>query len=53
MHLLSKLTSEICSKVGNLDRKTEQNRLKLPTLPSLLQTTVFIEKGKTLNDFLL
>ena len=33
MHLRSKLTSEISSKVGILDGKTEQNPLKEPTLP--------------------
>ena len=33
MHLRSKLTLEICPKIGDLDGKTEQNRLKVPTLP--------------------
>ena len=33
MHLQSKLTSEICQKVGSLDEKTEQKRLKVVTLP--------------------
>ena len=32
MHLRSKLTSEMCQKIGVLDGKTEQNRLKVPTL---------------------
>ena len=31
--LRSKLAPEICSKIGGLDEKTEQNRLKVPTLP--------------------
>ena len=54
MHLHSKLTSEICQKVGSLDEKTEQNRLKVPTLPLFLQkTATFIEKQKTLMHFLL
>ena len=34
MHLRSKLTSDIRPKVGSLDEKTEQNRVKVPTLPS-------------------
>ena len=47
MHLHSKLTSEICQKVGSLNEKNEQNSLKVPTLPSLFQkTVVFIEKSK-------
>ena len=29
VHLRSKLTAEICSKVGSVDRKTEQNSLKV------------------------
>ena len=36
-------------------RKTEQNRLKMSTLPPFFffqETTVFFEKRKTLNDFL-
>ena len=54
MHLRLKLTSEICLKVGNLGRKIEQNHLKVPTLSSFFQnTTAFIEKQKTLIDFLL
>ena len=54
MHLRSKLTSEIYQKVGNLDEETEQNRLKVSTLPSFVQkTTVFTEKQKTLVNFLL
>ena len=53
MHLRSKLTSEMCPKTGGLDRETEQNRLKVSTLPHFLQkTTVFIEKRKTVIDFL-
>ena len=54
MHLRSKLTSELCQKMGGLDRKTEQNRLKVLTLPTFSQTvSVFIEKRKTPFDFLL
>ena len=54
IHLRSKLSSEICSKVGSLDGKTEQKYLKELTLPPFLQKiTVFIEKRKTLTDFLL
>ena len=33
IHLRSKLTSEICQKIGSLDGKTNPNRLKLLTLP--------------------
>ena len=54
MHLQSKLTSEICSKIGGLDGKTEKNRLKVLNLPTFFffqKTTVFIEKRKTLMDF--
>ena len=56
MHLRSKLTSEICSKIGGLDRKTEQNRLKMAPLPPFTkiqkQKTVFLEKRKKLVDLL-
>ena len=45
MHLRSKLISEICQKVGSLDKKTEQICLKVHALPPFSQkTTVFIEK---------
>ena len=37
MHLRSKLILEICQKVGSLDGKTEQSRLKVPTLPPFSQ----------------
>ena len=51
--LRSKLTLEICHKLGGLDGKTEQKRLKVPILPPFFQkTTAFIEKRKTLIDFL-
>ena len=54
MHLSSKLTSEINPKAGSLDKKTQQKSLQVPTLPLFFQkTTVFIEKQKTLIDFLL
>ena len=33
MLLRSKLTSELCQEVVSLDEKTEQNRLKVATLP--------------------
>ena len=52
MHLRSKLISDISQKVGSSDEKTEQNRLKVPTL-TLQKTTAFIEKQKALIDFLL
>ena len=53
MHLRSKLTSEIYTKIGCLDGKAEQNCLKKPTLPPFCQkTTVFIEELKTLVDFI-
>ena len=53
-HLQSKLTSEICPKVGGLGRKTDQNHLKVTTLPPFFfqKTTVFVEKRKTLVDFM-
>ena len=52
MHLQSKLSSEKCPKMG--DGKIEENRVKMPALPPFFQnTTVFIEKQKTLIDFLL
>ena len=55
MHLRSKLTSEICQKVGNLDEKTEQICLKVHILPPFFfqKTTTFIKKQETLIDFLL
>ena len=57
MHLRSKLTSEMCQKVGRLDGKTEQKRFKkfnLPLPPFFFQKTItFIEKQKTLIDFLM
>ena len=34
MHLLSNVASEKCPNLGNLDDKTTQNWLKIPTLPS-------------------
>ena len=37
MHILSKLISEICQKIEGLNGKTEQNRLKVPTLPTFVQ----------------
>ena len=53
MNLPSKLTSEICLKEGCLNGKTEQNCLKVPTLPAFFQKpTVFVEKRKTLVDFM-
>ena len=52
MHLRSNLTSEICQKIGGLDRKTVQNYFKLPTLqPFVQKTIVFVDKRKTLVDF--
>ena len=40
----SKLISEICQNVGNLDGKTKQNHLKAPTLsPFTQKSAVFIE----------
>ena len=56
MHLRSKLTSEICQKIGGLNGKTEQNRPEVPALPPFFfkkKPTVFIEKRKALIDFLL
>ena len=54
IHLRSKLTSEICPKAGSLRGKTGQNCLKVPTLlPFNQKPTAFIEKRKTLVDFLL
>ena len=54
MHLRSKLTSEMCQNIGSLDGKTEQNPLKMPTLPPFIKKiTAFIGKLKTLIDFLL
>ena len=35
MHLQSKLTSEMCQKVENLDTNTKQSCLKMSTLPSI------------------
>ena len=35
MDLRSKLISEMCPKIGDLDGKTEQNCLKMTTLPTL------------------
>ena len=53
MHLLAKLTSEICPKIGGLGGKTEQNRLKVTILSSLIRKTpIFVEKRKTLVDFI-
>ena len=53
MHLLSKLVLEICQEVGSLSENTEQNRLKVPTLPHFFQkTTEFIKRRKTVIDFL-
>ena len=52
MHLLSKLTSEIGPKIGGLGRKTEQNCLKVPTLPPSFfckkkkKNTVYVENEK-------
>ena len=34
MHLRSKLISEVCQKIESLDGETEQNCLKVPTLPT-------------------
>ena len=55
MHLRSKLTSEICQKLGSLGEKTNQNHLKVPTLPPFCfqKTIAFIEKQKIIIDFLL
>ena len=57
MHLRSKLTSEMRQKVASLVEKTEQNSLKVPTLPSFFfffqKTAAFIAKLKTLIDLLL
>ena len=48
-----KKTSEICPKIGGLDGKIEQRRLKAPTLPPYFQkTTLFVEKRKTLVHFM-
>ena len=39
-------------KIGSLDEKTEQNRLKVPTFPAFSQkTTAFIKKTKNTNRF--
>ena len=52
MHLRSKRTSEMCQNIGSLNGKTEQNHLKMPTLPPFIQKiTAFIGKLKTLIDF--
>ena len=52
MSLRSKRMSEIYPKVGSLDGKTEQDRLKMLTLLSFFQkaTTIF-EKLKALIDY--
>ena len=51
MHLWSKLASEICPKIGGLDRKTEQNRLKMSTLPSFFLTLYLLKNEKKLSIF--
>ena len=56
MQLRSKLTAEICPKIGGLDGKTKQNRKKISTLPPFFlkkekKNTAFVEKRKTLDDF--
>ena len=52
MHLRSKLTSEMCQKIGGLNGKTNQNLLQVPIFPLFLKktNTVFIEKRKALID---
>ena len=44
MHLRSKLTSELCQKVGSSDGKTKQNHLETPTLPPLSQKPLYLLK---------
>ena len=52
MHLRSKLTSEICQKVGSLGEKTEQNSLKVSTLqPFSPQNHCIYWKTKNPNQF--
>ena len=52
MHLQSKLTSEMCQNIGSLDGKTEQNHLKMPTLPPFIQKNHCIYwKTKNVNRF--
>ena len=54
MRLRLKRTSEMCHKIGNLNEKTKQNHLKMPTLLSFIQKiTTFIGKLKALINFLL
>ena len=43
----------MCQKLGSLDGKTEQNRLKMANLPPFIQKiTIFVEKWKTLVGFM-
>ena len=55
MHLLSKLISAICPKIGDLDGKTEQNRLKVRTLPPFFffqkKPLYFLKNDKHLFDY--
>ena len=54
IHLRLKLISEICHKIGSSEVKTEQNRLKVPNLPTFFQkNSALIETRKTLIDILL
>ena len=53
MRLRSKLTSEMCQKIGSLEGKAKQNRLKAPTLlPFSQKTAEFIEKNINSHRFL-
>ena len=45
MHLLSKLSSEICQKLGSWEEKAEQNRLKVSTLPPFVRWAVLNRYG--------
>ena len=45
------MSSEICQKIGSLDGKTEQSRLKVPIF--FQKSTEFIEKQKTVIDYLI
>ena len=42
MHLRSKLTSEICQKVGSSEEKINQSRLKAYSLPPFSQKYLYI-----------
>ena len=52
MHLRSKLTSKIFQKVGNLDGKAKQNRLKVPLCHLFLKKLLdLLKNDKYLSIF--